>query len=170
MLVAIASSNTCSLCALQSKSYARWNPKPAFGDKRIARHWDVTKSYNENLAKMGLTSKPNDELDPKKSKAEVAMDDDKAAKVVKLFDVSKYVEAERRPRRPITKLEERYIVKCLAKHGTDYKAMVFDTKVNDYQHTEEKLQKWGEAYLAMSPSERRQEVPDKVKHLVEESE
>jgi hypothetical protein len=110
---------------------------------------------------MGFVTKPNEELDPHTK-------DDVASPAIELFDVPETPpKPSNRDRLPLTKDEETYIVKCMTKYGTDYKKMFFDLSVNTYQHTEETLRKWGSRYIALTPAQRRLEVPPKVKHLIE---
>eukprot|EP00978_Attheya_sp_CCMP212_P005867 scaffold13078_cov48-Attheya_sp.AAC.8 len=67
---------------------------------------------------------------------------------------------------PVSIEKQRFIVKCMAKYGDDYKAMSRDTKVNDLQETANVLRKLGARFLLLSPEQERVEIPDKIKHLM----
>ena len=69
-------------------------------------------------------------------------------------------------RHPLTKDEEEYIAKCMAKHGDDFGKIFRDIKVNNLQHTETKLRKLGARYLLLTEEQRRVDVPENILHLL----
>ena len=89
-------------------------------------------------------------------------------KAVQLFDVPKSDDMKpKREKLPLNVDEQKYIAKCLSKHGDNYKKMAFDLKVNKMQHTEHILRKMGSRFLLLEDHQRLDgiEVPEKVKHL-----
>jgi hypothetical protein len=88
--------------------------------------------------------------------------------LVELFDVPQSDEPSRRSKYPLTKEEEAYMVKCMGKYADDYTAMFRDIKVNNMQHTKDKLTKMGSRYILLSDEQRQLAVPEKVKALLPE--
>lgn len=88
------------------------------------------------------------------------------AHVIELFDVPDSDRPNRVTRFPLTRDDEEYMARCMAKHGDNYKAMFRDIKTNNMQHTEDRLRKLGARFLLLSPEQRQVPVPDKVKELL----
>lgn len=118
---------------------------------------------------MGLVAKPNERPGNADAMSATASccDDTTNLKscIVDLYDVPES-DVPKIKAFPLDKSEEEYIVKCMTKHGTDYKAMFRDIKTNSLQHTEAKLQKMGARYLLLTPEQRRVEVPERLKPVL----
>eukprot|EP00593_Proboscia_inermis_P006614 CAMPEP_0171323548 /NCGR_PEP_ID=MMETSP0816-20121228/115643_1 /TAXON_ID=420281 /ORGANISM="Proboscia inermis, Strain CCAP1064/1" /LENGTH=140 /DNA_ID=CAMNT_0011822283 /DNA_START=189 /DNA_END=611 /DNA_ORIENTATION=- len=70
---------------------------------------------------------------------------------------------------PMTTGDQKYISRCLDKHGVDYTKMFRDTKVNKMQHTKGKLEKMGKIFLEKLTVEQRvKELPERVLELIDE--
>ncbi len=67
---------------------------------------------------------------------------------------------------PVSIEDQKYIRKCLVKHGDDYHAMMRDIKTNDMQYTESKLKKMAARFYLLAKDQVKVEVPEKVKHLM----
>ena len=93
----------------------RWDPNPKIKDKLIKKNWDVSKSPAANLEEMGLVARPNqlpkDDQEPEQAAAAAK------AHIIELFDVPDSDRPSRATRFPLTKDEESYMAKCMAKHG-----------------------------------------------------
>ena len=138
-------------------------PNPTFGDARVKKHWDPSKSPSVNLSNLGLSALPNDMNNARTSSTPVTKT---TATVVELFDIPESDKPSLRQRYPLEQEEEEYIAKCMEKHGDDYTAMRRDIRTNNMQHTEEQLRKWGSRYLLLTPSQRRLPVPETVQPLL----
>mmetsp|Transcript_7093 Transcript_7093/g.19844 ORF Transcript_7093/g.19844 Transcript_7093/m.19844 type:complete len:287 (+) Transcript_7093:251-1111(+) len=148
------------------RTWKRWDPKPKNMDRRVRKHWDTSLSPSANLTRLGLSALPNDLHGSQQSSTTVTPTTKTA---VELFDIPESDRPTRRSRFPLDLREERYIQKCLAKHGDDYVKMFFDIKgVNRYQWTQHKLRKMGARYLLLTPAQRRLKIPDTVRHLLPE--
>jgi Ribosome biogenesis protein Nop16 len=126
-----------------------------------------------NLTKLGLLALPNqksstDSIDT--SGSLINNESNSSSAVVELFDVpdSDGLTHRRRGTRlfPMDIEDEKYVVKCMNKYGDDYTHMFRDIKVNNMQHTEEKLRKLCTRYLLLTPEKRRVEVPEKVQNVI----
>jgi len=92
--------------------------------------------------------------------------------VVELYDIPKSddLSAKNQQNRVTLSLsDQKYIAKCMSKHGDNYTAMFRDIKVNRMQHTEHKLRKLGSRFLLLSEKQRAVSLPDKVKQSAPES-
>ena len=67
---------------------------------------------------------------------------------------------------PVSVDDQKYIIKCLKKHGDDYTAMMRDIKVNDMQHTSTKLRKMAARFYLLSEEHIRVDIPDNVRPLM----
>ena len=92
--------------------------------------------------------------------------------VIELFDVPDSDGLCRDPNKvkqfPLSLEDEQYMIQCMNRHGTDYIKMFRDIKVNNMQHTEEKLRKLGSRFILLSPEQRHVpciEMPEKVQQL-----
>lgn len=109
---------------------------------------------------MGLVASPN--------KGSVQETPVPAAKshVVELFDVPVSDGPSYKSRFPLSVENEKYMAKCMSVYGDDYTSMFRDIKVNDLQHTEEKLEKLGELYLSLTENQRRVAVPEDLEDKI----
>ena len=154
---------------LKNKSaFNRWDPNLKIADKTVRQHWDHSISPARNLANLGLLAKPNDDLknvDPTQKLEAKDVD------VVELFDIpdsDELREQKRQKRCPLNADDQKYIAKCMAKYGDDYGKAFRDIKINVMQYTENQLRKMGARFLLLSPEQRRVEVSEKVKGLVDD--
>eukprot|EP00123_Amoebidium_parasiticum_P009902 comp19772_c0_seq1/m.23678 comp19772_c0_seq1/g.23678 ORF comp19772_c0_seq1/g.23678 comp19772_c0_seq1/m.23678 type:complete len:179 (-) comp19772_c0_seq1:383-919(-) len=126
----------------------------------VAKVWDKKKSIWHNYEKLGLVADPN------KGAAKKPKPLSQSAEPPQPVDIDAPVVVETREPTPLVKeLEEvakqeykkpQYIPegeaelvrKLIKKHGTDYKAMSRDIKLNTYQHTAKQLKKKCENFLA----------------------
>lgn len=67
---------------------------------------------------------------------------------------------------PVSVEDQKYIRKCLARHGDDYYAMMRDIKTNDMQYTETKLKKMAARFFLLTRDQVKVEVPEKITHLM----
>jgi nucleolar protein 16 len=67
---------------------------------------------------------------------------------------------------PVSIEDQKYIRKCLAKHGDDYHSMMRDIKTNDMQYTEYKLKKMAARFFLLTDGQVKVEIPEKVRHLM----
>ena len=148
----------------QNRNWIRYDPNKKI-DAALLPYWDHNKSPLENMRKLGLASNPNMTAeDEEKQKRKVA---NGPVQAIELFDIPQ-PGPSRRTRFPLTPEEEKYIAKCMAKHGDDYVRIFRDVGgVNDMQHTETHLRKLGTRFLALRPEQRREEVPSKVISLLQ---
>ena len=153
---------------LKNQTYAKFKP-PQYGDPVIQANWDPSKSPTMNLKNLGLQGAPNSSinsrgLDPKRFSNNTV---DK--KVIELFDVpdAETIAAfKAKNRLPVSVENQHYMVKCFEKYGDNYKKMSRDIKINDMQHTENLLRKMGSKFLLLSDTQRKVEIPEKIKHLI----
>ena len=121
------------------------------------------------MANLGLVAKPNQDVH--RSNNAPGIPEDAPKSVIELFDVPDSDELRRikqQSRLPLNEEDQKYIAKCLAEHGGDYTQIFRDTKgVNYMQHTESQLRKMGSRFLLLSEEQRKVEVPEKVKALVQ---
>lgn len=67
---------------------------------------------------------------------------------------------------PVSVEDQKYISKCLAKHGDEYKAMMRDIKTNDMQYTDTHLRKMAARFYLLGEEQIRVDIPEKVRHLM----
>ncbi|KAK1734710.1 hypothetical protein QTG54_014583 [Skeletonema marinoi] len=115
---------------------------PNILDKTVRAMWNPRKSPAQNMSDMGLQSGVNSSID---KRAECAKEQWKApeakpdgSKAIELFDIPQTNSVN------VSIEDQKYIRKCLAKHGDDYKRMTRDIKTNDMQHTQSKLKNMAE--------------------------
>lgn len=163
---------------LKNRNFSRWNPKPTFTDRTVSKLWDVTKSPQVNLTQMGLSLEPNNVNRGNTTTANSSNNGDqnnrnKKPNMIELFDVPESDELNNNNNKAATRLpvqeeEQDYIVKCMEKYGTNYRAMFRDVKVNNLQHTEGKLRKLGARFLLLHPDQIAvQDIPENVLALME---
>lgn len=143
--------------------------------------WNPRKSPAQNMTEMGLQSGVNSSID---KRAECAKEQWKQPETkpdgntaIELFDIPQ----TNKNANGITKLpgktfaqtllpvsieDQKYIRKCLAKHGDEYKRMMRDIKTNDMQHTEIKLKNMAEKFYQLTKDQVKVDIPEKVKHLM----
>jgi hypothetical protein len=153
-------------------NFKRWDPDlhKKIKNPTIREHWDPSKSFNANLAAIGLVGNPNTDMrniNPSKNPKAVA-----GVSVVELFDIpdSDELGQQKQKRRPINEEDQKYIAKCMSKYGDNYGRAFRDIKINYMHHTENQLRKLGARFLLLSPEERLVDVPEKVKSLVASNE
>jgi hypothetical protein len=140
----------------QNRSFNRWDPNPKVSNSIIRQHWDPSKSPKVNMSNLGLVSTPNN-VNPSLT----VVTGSSNFKVIELFDVPDSDDLNKKSNRlPLDNEEQKYIAKCIAKHGSDYTKMFRDIKVNNMQHTEIKLQKMASRFLLLSSEQRLVEVPE----------
>ena len=153
----------------QNRSWVRWDPKPKIKDPVVKQHWDPSKSPAANLADMGLVARFQGSGDTTATTETTSAAPNKTH-VIELFDVPDSDRPSRQTRFPLTKEEEEYMAKCMAKHGDNYKAMFRDIKTNNMQHTEDRLRKMGARFLLLTETQRRVPFASKVKPLLPDEE
>ncbi|KAL3789898.1 hypothetical protein HJC23_010583 [Cyclotella cryptica] len=67
---------------------------------------------------------------------------------------------------PVSVEEQKYIGKCLAKHGENYRSMMRDIKTNDMQYTDAQLKKMAARFFLLGKDQIRVDIPEKVRHLM----
>jgi len=149
----------------QNRNYAKFKP-PQFGDGIVRANWDPRKTPTINLQNLGLQGAPNSSVNSR-GLSNTNKESDKS--MIQLFDVpdSDTIAAiKSKNKLPVSIEDQEYIVKCLEKHGTDYKKMSRDIKINNMQHTEEYLRKIGSRFLLLSEKQRRVDIPESLEHLM----
>ncbi|KAL7525361.1 hypothetical protein ACHAXR_000971 [Thalassiosira sp. AJA248-18] len=131
------------------------------------------------MANMGLQTAVNSSIDARgvmtlASNPNTAEPDDQ--KAIELFDIpdsDKMNNITMLPGKtfaqrklPVSIEDQKYIRKCLAKHGDDYRAMTRDIKTNDMQHTQSKLKKMAARFYLLTEDQVKVEIPEKVRHLM----
>eukprot|EP00339_Tiarina_fusa_P023910 CAMPEP_0117035992 /NCGR_PEP_ID=MMETSP0472-20121206/25525_1 /TAXON_ID=693140 ORGANISM="Tiarina fusus, Strain LIS" /NCGR_SAMPLE_ID=MMETSP0472 /ASSEMBLY_ACC=CAM_ASM_000603 /LENGTH=175 /DNA_ID=CAMNT_0004745621 /DNA_START=67 /DNA_END=594 /DNA_ORIENTATION=- len=152
---------------LKNRTYHRWNPNPRFTDPTIKAHWDPSKSPAVNLANLGLKSNLNEDIHRTFDAPVPTVSD--TPNVVELFNIpdSDELRLQKAAKRiPLKVEDQKYIVKCLKRHGQDFGKIFRDTKVNYMQYTETQLTKMGARFLLLTPEQRAVEVPECVLTLM----
>jgi hypothetical protein len=146
--------------------------------------WDPKKSPAANLANMGLQSSVNSAIDARGAIALAAAQEKDpnlcnaktANKVIELFDIPESDNingittlpgktfAQRKL--PVSVDDQKYIGKCLAKHGENYGSMMRDIKTNDMQYTDSQLRKMAARFFLLGKDQIRVDIPEKVQHLM----
>lgn len=128
------------------------------------------------MASMGLQSSVNSAIDARANFALANVKPADDTKVIELFDIpdsDKVNDITMLPGKtfaqrklPVSIEDQKYIRKCLAKHGDDYSAMTRDIKTNDMQHTEFQLKKMAARFYLLAEDQLKVEIPEKVRHLM----
>lgn len=131
------------------------------------------------MANMGLQSAVNSSIDARITVARAKdpnSSEPDGKKAIELFDIpdsDKMNEITmlsgktfKQRKLPVSIEDQKYIRKCLAKHGDDYHAMMRDIKTNDMQYTESKLKKMSSRFYLLTEEQVKVEIPDKVRHLM----
>jgi len=160
---------------LKNGSFHKFKP-PQIRDPIIKAKWDPTKSPAQNLRNLGLTALPNADINSRgraddvvitpSSNGSIATDGNGTVnnnKFIELYGTRKEATS---PHLPVSIEDQKYLVRCFAKYGDDYKKMSRDIKVNDMQHTERRLQKLGDGFMLLTEAQRRVDVPESIRHLV----
>jgi hypothetical protein len=114
----------------------------ALTDIKVKEHWDNRKSPHENFASMGL------DYDPNNLKKE-GFSKEAAFEGFITMPVTEDVTDHNPRRRPMSTMDQEYIVKCVRKHKTDFHKMAMDIKTNSMQLTEARLKKMFEKYSSL---------------------
>lgn len=163
---------------LKNHSYQFFKP-PKINDDTVRANWNPRKSPAQNMASMGLQTSVNSAIDARVS---IALSNDPTTpkpdgnKVIELFDIpdsDKMNQITMLPGKtfaqiklPVSIDDQKYISRCLAKHGDNYKSMTRDIKTNDMQHTQPKLKKMAARFYLLTEEQVRVEIPEKVRHLM----
>lgn len=124
---------------------------------------------------LGLKSEVNSTLDPRRassSTSQAAPKPSSSARAVDLFDIPESDSMTIIPGKkftsklPLNPDEQKYIARCLAKHGDDFKKMARDMKLNDMQHTEAKMKKMAARFFLLTTEQLRTDIPSNIKHLM----
>eukprot|EP00584_Thalassiosira_punctigera_P012046 CAMPEP_0172555750 /NCGR_PEP_ID=MMETSP1067-20121228/59932_1 /TAXON_ID=265564 ORGANISM="Thalassiosira punctigera, Strain Tpunct2005C2" /NCGR_SAMPLE_ID=MMETSP1067 /ASSEMBLY_ACC=CAM_ASM_000444 /LENGTH=144 /DNA_ID=CAMNT_0013344335 /DNA_START=409 /DNA_END=843 /DNA_ORIENTATION=+ len=131
------------------------------------------------MANMGLQTAVNSSID---TRAAIALAKDPSCpkpdgkKAIELFDIpdsDKMNDITMLPGKtfaqrklPVSIEDQKYISRCLAKHGDDYHSMMRDIKTNDMQHTESKLKRMASRFYLLAEEQVKVDIPEKVRHLM----
>jgi len=115
--------------------------------------YDKSKSPADNLASFGLDADANHF---KQKSVPGGHGDKKNAAFLGFAVVPESDDlAEKNPkRRRISEADQQYIVLLIRRHGEDYKAMERNIQLNVQQHTENKLKRMADMYLALPDKEK----------------
>jgi hypothetical protein len=142
--------------------------------------WDPSLTPTVNLTKLGLVALPNQKksTDSAATNGSIVRTENgkspvtSSSAIVELFDVPDSDGLTRRSRGvrlfPMDVDDEKYVVKCIEKYGDNYTRMFRDIKINNMQHTEEKLRKLCTRYMLLTPEQRRVVVPEKVLKVIDQ--
>lgn len=148
--------------------------RPALGDAVLKKHWDNSKTLQQNLKHLGIAYDPNEVIKILKNKRITRKDLLRAdAEGVKEMEVEKDVpitavieEFEKRAangketERHIAPGEAKFLFELMKKHGKNYKNM-FKDKRNTHQHTIAQLRRKCEGLLKSSLLQKYREMfPD----------
>jgi len=144
---------------------------PSIGDAVLKKHWNSSKTLQQNLKDIGLAYDSNDVIRIPKNKKITRKDllrEDKEG--VKQMEVEKPIintavieafEAQaangKKLERHIPPGEAKFLMELMKKHGKDYKAMAKD-KLNTYQHTANQIRRKCEGLLKSSLFTKYQEM------------
>jgi hypothetical protein len=164
----------------KNRNYQFYKP-PQINDDTIRSQWNPRKSPAQNMANMGLQTSVNSSIDARAnfSLANNNMDNASMEKntAIELFDIPEsdtmksitFLPGKTFAQRklPVSIEDQKYIHKCLDKHGDDYRSMMRDIVTNDMQHTESKLKKMAARFYLLAEDQLRVSIPEKVRHLME---
>mmetsp|Transcript_25460 Transcript_25460/g.76460 ORF Transcript_25460/g.76460 Transcript_25460/m.76460 type:complete len:163 (-) Transcript_25460:34-522(-) len=146
-MVKIKKRRTTSKATRKASSGKRYK-KVSHTVPEIAKNWDPRKSRQQNMKRLGLAHDPN--------RAVPGLPGNPSSEVVEqevhleLVDAPRGADlqaASRNPRRrPMPEEQQKYIVRLLAKHGSDAAKMARDRKRNPQQFSEQKLRRLVELY------------------------
>ncbi len=147
-------------------------------DPVIKANWDRRKSPSVNMQNLGLkdATAMNHTTELYKAMGVVGADKTQTSgesgtcKAVELYDVpaSDIIPKKTLAQRmlPVSIENQEYIIKLLERYGDDYAKMSRDIKINNMQHTENKLRKIGARFLLLNEKEIRVDIPENVKSLM----
>lgn len=129
------------------------------------------------MANMGLQTSVNSAIDARGAmtleQGNIQPDGNKAVELFDIPDSDKMNDITVLPGKtfaqrklPVSIDDQKYIHKCLAKHGDNYLAMMRDIKTNDMQHTVPKLKKMAARFYLLTEEQLRVEIPEKARHLM----
>ena len=168
---------------IANRNYQFYKP-PAIDDKTVKAIWDPRKSAAANMANMGLQSSVNSAIDARGAIALAAAQEKDPNlsssktknKAIELFDIPESDKMNgittlkgktfAQIKLPVSVEDQRYISKCLGKHGDNYKAMMRDIKTNDMQYTDTQLRKMAARFYLLGEDQIRVDVPEKARHLM----
>lgn len=161
---------------LKNQSYQFYKP-PQINDHTVREAWNPRKSPAQNMALMGLQTAVNSSIDARTSislaNEEVTPDETKAVELFDIPDSDKINGITMLPGKtfaqrklPVSIEDQKYIRKCLAKHGDDYSAIMRDIKTNDMQYTKPKLKKMAARFYLLTEEQVKVEIPENVRHLM----
>mmetsp|Transcript_10756 Transcript_10756/g.23850 ORF Transcript_10756/g.23850 Transcript_10756/m.23850 type:complete len:194 (+) Transcript_10756:122-703(+) len=161
---------------LKNKNYQFYKP-PQISDDTVRAAWNPRKSPAQNMALMGLQTAVNSSIDARVAislaKEEVKPDEKKAIELFDIPDSDNMNEITMLPGKtfaqrklPVSIEDQKYIRRCLAKHGDDYSAIMRDIKTNDMQYTKPKLKKMAARFYLLTEEQVKVEIPEKVRHLM----
>eukprot|EP00581_Thalassiosira_minuscula_P009333 CAMPEP_0183706216 /NCGR_PEP_ID=MMETSP0737-20130205/3108_1 /TAXON_ID=385413 /ORGANISM="Thalassiosira miniscula, Strain CCMP1093" /LENGTH=192 /DNA_ID=CAMNT_0025933571 /DNA_START=81 /DNA_END=659 /DNA_ORIENTATION=+ len=163
---------------LKNRNYQFFKP-PQINDDTVRANWNPRKSPAQNMANMGLQTAVNSSIDTRAAIALANHPNSAKAngnKAIELFDIPESDKMNNitmlpgktfaQRKLPVSIEDQKYIRKCLAKHGDDYHSMMRDIKTNDMQHTESKLRKMAARFYLLAEDHVKVEIPEKVRHLM----
>ena len=167
-----------------SSSYQFYKPTQ-IDDKSVRDQWNPRKSPSQNMAAMGLATSVNSTIDARDAFAHAYIKQPTdSSKAIELFDIPDSDQLNNDDSKannkiitlpgktysqrtlPVSLDDQKYVIKCLKKHGDDYTAMMRDIKVNDMQHTSTKLRKMAARFYLLSEEHVRVDIPDNVRPLM----
>ena len=118
--------------------------KNAITHSLIKKEWDNTVSVKDNFKTLGLVNDAND-----MKSSDVVSSEANQNKKPSAFQGFATVSSTKstgfddiNPRRKImTEFDQQFILRCINKHGNDYKKMARDIRINDRQLSEHQLEK-----------------------------
>jgi len=176
---------------LKNRNYSKFKP-PQITDEVVRSNWDPTKTASVNMANLGLQSNLNDSVvkpasfasfpptSTSDSKTTTTADSNKVS-AIELFNIpeSDVIPAQTKRLRmlPVSVEDQQFIIKCIHKYGVGssedddendetFQKMACDIKVNDMQHTKNKLKKMVARFMLLEESQLRVEVSDEIKALM----
>jgi Ribosome biogenesis protein Nop16 len=140
--------------------------------------WDPSQTPTANLTNLGLVAHPNKKVsggagcthtsDGANETSNSSVTDNST--IIELFDVPEsdgFTRNNLRTKFPLDVEEEKYVVKCMGKYGDNYTSMFRDIKINNMQHTEEKLRKLCTRYILLTNEQRRVDIPENVQNIID---
>lgn len=151
---------TTSKATRKASTAKKFYKKVQHNDAEVAKHWDFRRTREHNLKKMGLAHDVNRAVGKLPG---LAPSGEHVPKAVELefvdipqpTDLALLGDFERNERRPpMSEEKQAYIVKLMAKHGSNCVKMAKDLKRNPQQLTATKLGKMVETYEALTEKQR----------------
>ena len=165
----------------KNRNYQFYKP-PQIKDKTVKALWDPRKSPAANMANMGLQSLVNSDIDARGAitLANAHEKDPNLSKTqnkaIELFDIPESDKMNgittlpgktfAQIKLPVSVEDQKYISKCLAKHGDNYRSMMRDVKTNDMQYTDTQLRKMAARFFLLGEEQIRVDIPENVQKLM----